>query len=260
MDVPWRSEFVSVRPIIVAGLRNRRWVRPSVLAVVLLLTGVVAFSWLGTWQIQRAHEKEALLASYAGAALAPTISLATARVQSAQVVNPHVSVRGRFDVTHGYLLDDQIRDGRQGVLAFALFEPNEDAQPLLVNRGFIVRDQATRLPDLPKGEVALSGLYAPSPGSGLRMGGNALPRQDHWPKLTIYIDPKEIGADLGRPIDTRVLLLDADPESGFVREWTPQVMSPERHRGYAFQWFCFVIASVVIFIVLHWRREPGEST
>ncbi|HOX72536.1 MAG TPA: SURF1 family protein, partial [Dokdonella sp.] len=68
------------------------------------------------------------------------------------------------------------------------------------------------------------------------------------------------GADLGRPIDTRVLLLDADAASGFVREWTPQILPPERHRGYAFQWFCFALASVVIFIVLHWRRvQPGSK-
>lgn len=224
----------------------------------LVLLGIGAFSYLGHWQLHRAVEKEALLASYAGAASAASIPLQLARQRSGDTLNPHVSVSGRFDPSHGYLLDDQIREGRQGVLAFAVFEPGDGAQSLLINRGFIGKDRVANLPKLPMGEVSISGLYAPSPGSGLRLGGNALPGQDHWPKLTIYIDTTEIGADLGREIDSRVLLLDADPESGFVRDWTPQVMSPQKHRGYAFQWFCFAIASLVIFIVLHWRREPGE--
>ncbi len=260
MDVPCRNEFVAIGPIIVAGVRGRRWVRPSGLAIALVVVGIGAFSYLGFWQLHRATDKEALLASYAGAEEIAAIPLEDARRREVGIVNPHVSVRGRFDAVHGYLLDDQIREGRQGVIAFAVFEPDNGRQALLVNRGFIEKVRVAGLPSLPKDEIEITGLYAPSPGSGLRLGGNALPKQEHWPKLTIYIDPKEIGEDLGREIDTRVLLLDADPASGFVREWTPQVMAPERHRGYAFQWFCFAIASIVIFIVLHWRREPGESS
>ncbi|MEO7936859.1 MAG: SURF1 family protein [Dokdonella sp.] len=241
-----------------AGALRRRWRRPSWFAIALVCFGVAAFSYLGVWQLHRAAEKKLLLLSYAGAASAPTISLGEARSQTNNSLNPHVSVSGRFDTLHGYLLDDQIREGRQGVLAFALFEPDDGSLPLLINRGFIDRAQSSKLPALPDGEIRLSGLYAPAPGSGLRLGGNSLPGQDHWPKLSIYIDLAEIAEDLQRKIDSRILLLDADPASGFVREWTPQVMSPDRHRGYAFQWFCFVIAAIVIFIVLHWRRETNE--
>lgn len=114
-------------------------------------------------------------------------------------------------------------------------------------------------PELQEGPVTLEGVYGTAPGSGLRMGGNFLPRQSSWPKLTIYIDTVEIGEDLGRAIDTGVLMLDAEPGSAFVREWTPQIIPPEKHQGYAFQWFCFALASLVIFIVLHWRRPKTES-
>lgn len=233
--------------------------RPSGLAIVLVCLGVGVFSWLGNWQLHRAVEKEELLASYAGAAKAAPVSLQAARQRIGDTVNPHVSVRGRFDATHSYLLDDQIREGRQGVLVFAVFIPDDGALPLLVNRGFIDKEDVASVAQMPQGETRLHGLYAPPPGSGLRLGGNALPGQDKWPKLTIYIDTKEIGEDFGRVIDSRVLLLDADPKSGFVRNWTPQIIPPQKHRGYAFQWFCFAIATIVIFIVLHWRREPGES-
>ena len=252
-----------MRASIDAGPVNRRWKRPSWLALCLVGFGVAAFSTLGFWQLRRAAEKELLLVAYAGAAAREPIELAEARRTATPDVFPKVRVSGRFDPIHSYLLDDQVRDGRQGVLAFAVFDPDDGALPLLVNRGFVARVGGTGLPSmpaLPLGEQQLKGLYAPAPGSGLRLGGNALPAQAQWPKLTIYIDTLEIGADLGHPIDAQVLLLDADATSGFVREWTPQILPPERHRGYAFQWFCFALASVVIFIVLHWRRAQPEST
>jgi surfeit locus 1 family protein len=222
----------------------------------------VFFSTLGVWQLHRAVAKEALLAAYAGAAKQAPVTLAQARQEDNDAVYPHVRVRGRFDTQHSYLLDDQIRGGRQGVIVYSVFDPEDGALPLLVNRGFLPRDERAKTPVLPgleTGDVELTGLYAPAPGSGLRLGGNALVKQAIWPKLTIYIDTADIAEDLGSKLDTHILLLDADPDSGFVREWTPQVMSPERHRGYAFQWFCFVAATLVIFVVLHWRRASTGS-
>ena len=202
-----------------------------------------------------------MLAAFAGAADRPPVSLAAARLAPAGEIYPHVRVAGRYDTAHTYLLDDQVRSGRQGVVVFTAFAPNDGALPLLVNRGFIARDANAAIPDIPlvrADELELSGLYAPPPGSALRMGGNALPAQQHWPKLSIYVDTAEIGDDLGHPIDSRVLMLDADPASGFERDWTPQIIPPEKHLGYAFQWFSFLAATLVIFTVLHWRREkPG---
>jgi cytochrome oxidase assembly protein ShyY1 len=230
------------------------------LALLLLGLGVVAFSTLGFWQLRRAADKERLLAAYAGAAGQATLDLGQARQSPADGPYPHVRVRGRFDPVHTYWLDDQVRNGRQGRFAFAVFEPAGSSPGLLVNRGFVVHGGETGIPELPDGEVELSGLYAPPPGTGLRLGGNPLPHSAQWPKLTIYIDTQEIAQDAGQPLDERILLLDAAADSGFEREWTPQILPPERHRGYAFQWFCFSIVSIVIFIVLHWRRRGPDNS
>lgn len=222
---------------------------------------VTASSTLGFWQLRRAAEKEALLEAFAGNEAGAPIDLAVARRMPTGPIHPHVRVRGRFDPLRGYVLDDQVRDGRRGLMAYALFEPLDGSSALLVNRGFMPRGtgEPPALPPLDAGEQELTGVYAPPPGSGLRLGGNPLPGQAKWPKSTIYIDLDEIAADLGRGVGDRVLLLDADPASGFMRDWTPQILPPERHRGYALQWFSFGIAACVIFIVLHWRREkPGS--
>lgn len=244
------------------SVNARRWIRPTWFAVLLTVAGITAFCYLGFWQLQRADDKAALLDAFSSTAATATMSLADARRTTAAAIHPRVRVRGTFVSGRGYVLDDQIRDGRQGMMVYGVFEPAEGSVPVLVNRGFLARDmqaQRASIPPVEAGEVEISGVYAPAPGTGLRMGGNALPNQREWPKLTIYIDPGEIGADLGRPIDDRVILLDAQAGSVFKREWTPQILPPERHHGYALQWFTFALAALVIFIVLHWRREqPGS--
>ena len=240
----------------------RRWHRPGWLAILSTCLGVGFFAWLGIWQLHRAAEKEALLAAYAGAIKNAPITLSQARDLPAGQIYPHIQVRGRYDPQHDYALDDQVRDGRQGVIVFSPFKPNDGALAVLINRGFIVKDEQARsptIPDLPTAEVELSGLYAPTPGVGLRLGGNALPGQAHWPKLTVQINTDEIGEDLGYRIDSRVIQLDADSASGFMREWTPQIIPPERHLGYAVQWFGLLVTTIIIFIVLHWRREKTGS-
>jgi cytochrome oxidase assembly protein ShyY1 len=173
---------------------------------------------------------------------------------------PLVEVDGSYDSAHAYVLDDQVRDGRAGVMLFEVLVPSAGGDALLVNRGFLPRDargNSPQLPPIPPGTQHLRALYAPPPGAGIRLGGNALQKQATWPKSTIYVDLGEIAADLGRTLDPRVLLqvsADADPQ-GFVRNWKPEVFPPERHYGYAFTWFTFAAVVVATFAILHRRRR-----
>jgi cytochrome oxidase assembly protein ShyY1 len=57
------------------------------------------------------------------------------------------------------------------------------------------------------------------------------------------------------------VLLDQDPHSAYLRLWNANVMPPARHREYAMQWFCFAIASIVMFFVLHRvKRDDSRQT
>ncbi len=225
--------------------------------MLITLIGVAFFCALGAWQIARAHQKQRLFAAFAGAGGMPAVSLAVARAQGEGAIYPHVRVRGHFVAGRSYVLDDKVRDGHQGVMVYSVLIP-QDGGALLVNRGFLPRTRNGALPEIPPapaGEQVLQGLYAPPPGSGLRIGGNRLPLQKAWPKIAIYLDLDEIAADFGRPLDSRVLLLDPVAGAGFVREWRPQVFPPARHFGYAVTWFTFALVALVIFIGMHWRTD-----
>ncbi|HEU4663809.1 MAG TPA: SURF1 family protein, partial [Dokdonella sp.] len=215
---------------------------------------IALFVALGSWQLRRAHEKEALFAAFDGAARQAPVSLEQARRETTTRY-PAVEASGRFDPVRAYVLDNQVRDGRAGVMVYDVFEPASGGPAVLVDRGFLARDARGALPAIPpppQDAQTIRALYAPPPGSGLRLGGNALPRQSGWPKTTIYLDLDEVAADLGRPLDARVLLQLPDGEvSTFVREWKPDVFPPERHYGYAFTWFTFAAVVAATFFILH---------
>jgi surfeit locus 1 family protein len=239
-------------------MTSRRWHRPTWFALALTLSGVAAFTALGLWQLDRAGQKERLLASFRAAPQSAPAEFASGRDTADLQHYPHVRIVGRFVAGRSYLLDEQVQDGRPGVHAIGVFAGVGEDSLLLVDRGWVAWGHASgttpQLPDLPAGEVTLTGIYAPFPGGGLRVGGNALAAQTAWPKLTLYLDQAPLSADLGKPLLPRMLLLDPAPDSGFVRAWTPNVMPPERHRAYAVQWFAFVIVTLAIFIMKHWRR------
>jgi len=237
---------------------TRRWQRPSFFAIVLTIAAVVLFVRLGEWQLDRARDAQALLDAFDASQHAAFEDFSAIAAQPPPARFPHVRVSGRFVAGRGYLRDEQVRDGKVGVEAIDAFAIDGSGALLLVDRGWIAwtrsADAKPAVPPLPDGEVSLTGVYAPFPGSGMRVGGNALAAQKAWPKLTLALDPAEISADLGRPLLPRLLLLDPDAGSGFARTWTPAVMPPARHQAYAFQWFAFALAALILLLAVHWKK------
>ncbi|MDE2280257.1 MAG: SURF1 family protein [Xanthomonadaceae bacterium] len=238
--------------------------RPPWWAILLTACAAVLFVRLGFWQLHRAAYKDDLLRRYAAAAVAPPQDFAPVALHPPQDAYPRVLVQGRYESGRIYLLDNPKHDDRGGVEVYVPFRPQGGDRLLLVDLGFLPgngTDQTPQLPPLPDGEQSLRGLYEPPPGHGFEMGGNALARQTVWPKKTIYLDLGQVSADLGQKLYPRVLALDADPSSIYVREHVLDFgdMPPARHRAYAFQWFSFAIAVVVILLVLNRKRGSRRS-
>lgn len=237
--------------------------RPSWWALLLTVAGALLFVRLGVWQLHRADFKDALLRRYAASASAPLRDFASVADAPHADGFPRVQVRGRYLADRLYLLDNPRHDGLGGAEVFVPFAMAGESRLLLVDLGFLPgnRDGSGKVlqpPSLPTTDVVLDGLYVPPPPLGFEMGGNALTRQTRWPKTGIFLDPAEIAQDLARPLYPRVLALDADPASIYVRVHTLDFssMPPARHRAYAFQWFTFALAAVVILLVVHRKRKP----
>ena len=245
-------------------LRVSGFRRPPWWALLLTVASALLFIRLGVWQLHRADFKEALLRRYAASSSAPLQDFAKVAQTPPSDAFPRLQVGGHYLVERTYLLDNPKHDERGGVEVFVPFESQGGQPLLLVDLGFLPGNgtrQAPQLPPLPTAELTLQGLYVPPPPLGFEMGGDALARQTHWPKSSIFLDPKQISHDLGRSLYPRVLALDADPASIYERVHTLDfsAMPPARHRAYAFQWFSFALAVVVILLVLNRKRAPRKS-
>lgn len=238
--------------------------RPAWWAVLLTLAGTLLFLRLGVWQLDRADEKEQLLRRYAAAETAPLRDFAAVAETPSAHEFPRVRLRGTYLADRIYLLDNPRHDQRGGAEVYAPFRPDGATRLILVDLGFLPgngTDTPPQVPAMPQGPQELHGLYLPPPGVGYEMGGDALSRQTSWPKTTIYLDIPQVARDLREPLYPRVVALDADPASIFVREHQPDfsAMPPARHRAYAFQWFTFAVVAPVIFLILHRKRKKPTS-
>jgi len=52
-----------------------------------------------------------------------------------------------------------------------------------------------------------------------------------------------------------VLLLDAAEPDGYLRDWRASDFGPERHLGYAFQWFALAVTLVILYLAWSFRKS-----
>ena len=72
------------------------------------------------------------------------------------------------------------------------------------------------------------------------------------------LDPAALAATLGQPgLAPRVLKLDPALAIGHERDLDvlPNTLPPERHLGYAVQWFALALAVLATALVLTYRRQ-----
>lgn len=229
---------------------------------IVALVVIATCSALGQWQLTRMHDKRATLDAVdrvlADRAPGP---LARAALPERARDYDWAAGTGRFVDAPAFVLDNQIHGGQPGLRVYRLFQP-ADGAPLLVDLGWTpIADRVTRLPaaGVVRGEglldrdIAVRGLLAPPPSAGLAMGP-ALGAGDAWLMTRFDADAIAAAADLQAP-PRRVLRLDPALPLGYARDLDvlPNTLSPDKHLGYAVQWFGLALAALVIALVLTFR-------
>ena len=69
----------------------------------------------------------------------------------------------------------------------------------------------------------------------------------------------ELEERFGEPLMGYQLLLDAEMPDGYVRQWQLRMLSPERHVGYAIQWFSLAGTLLVIAVILGLRARKFSA-
>jgi surfeit locus 1 family protein len=233
-------------------------------AVVGLLALAGACGWLCTWQLGRAAESREVSARFEAAGQAAPLE-AVPDVLSDYRRFQRVALTGRYVAATQVLLDDRVHDGAAGYEVLTALEL-ADGRNVLVNRGWIRADADRRvLPDVSVDgdEREVSGRLERLPRPGLRLGssrGNA--PADAPVIVAVYPTAADIGRWLHSPVLDFELLLDADADDGYVRDWQAPVLSPERHLAYAGQWLVFGLGSIAAAVAVArsaWAKRAPEQ-
>jgi surfeit locus 1 family protein len=219
-------------------------------ATLFTLIGIIILCGLGTWQINRLHWKETLLADMEAAYqtdpqknLQTHTMLREATLKETALI--HGGVMGRFTQHPPLRSGPRPREEQAGYHLYALFKTT-DGGNILVNRGWMPagQDPLTAAPP-PQGMMTLYGLFR-SPARA-----NAFtPPNDGAKNYWYRFDTNSIKAHFNIDTLAPYILYVEGPESD-----TPPYPLSERleinnnHRFYAFFWFAMAGVLAVIYIL-----------
>lgn len=175
-----------------------------------------------------------------------------------------INISGSYVPPLTVLYDNRVHNRQVGYQVLSLFRPVDSETHLLINRGWIPLPELRRdiLPeiDIPTLELSLSGkLWIPNP--DLLTFTSEIFLQKEQTIVAQKLDLTQLAQQLGVQLAPFIMKLDNTEPHGFVREWTPVTeigTSPEKHQGYAVQWFTMSLAVFIIFIVTNTKRSEAE--
>jgi surfeit locus 1 family protein len=221
----------------------------------------LAFFSLGRWQLSRAEWKQERLESVAAVLKERKPQSLAVLSNSGDTNLAWAAGRGHFLATPALLHDNQRLGDKVGVNVYRVFQP-DNGKAILVNLGWLVVPGDRSMPALEKisGSYQLSGLLVAPPSPGVAMGpAYQKTSGQYWLLTRVPLD--EIAADLKIPLATRVLRLNPDLPMGYARDLDilPNTLPPEKHKGYAVQWFGLCLATIITTFMLGFRQKKNRQ-
>jgi surfeit locus 1 family protein len=236
----------------VSAVERRRF-RPGLPATLFAAFFLPLLLALGSWQVQRAGEKRALYEDFAAGGTPVLLEATSGGLDALRRYAP-VRASGRYLADRQFLLDNMVESQQAGyrVLTPLLLD---EGRAVLVDRGWIPRDFGVA--GLPAVTVdadprSISGRIDRLPRPGLELAAELAPG---WPKVVQFPTQDELSLALGLELVPGVVLLDPAEPDGYRRDWRPSDFGPERHVGYAVQWFALALTLVILYLVWSFRKS-----
>lgn len=188
---------------------------------------------LGIWQWERADDKREYLA---GIDAAPHL---TSPAQTPPD-GSRITLTGTYLADATLFLDNRTFDGRLGVAPLTPFR-DDNGRLWLIQRGFLETGTSRETPvvETPEGRVTLEGRWQTATDGALVYGDNREGQRLQRLALDAWSLPFAHDGWLH---------LEQGP--GHLESWwTPSVMPPSRHLGYAVQWWGLALAALVMMLV-----------
>jgi surfeit locus 1 family protein len=235
--------------------------RPALWASLLAGLGLCVLVALGTWQLQRKTEKEALIELIRSRGEGQAIALPVRLTPVEDLVFTRVRVSGRFLHDKEMRLTNKVLKGEVGrhlVTPFLL----DDGRTLLVDRGWVpmrLEDPRSRPGSQPEGRLRIEGI--------LRIGGYGGPaflRPENAPQEGLYNWPDLEGMAEAAALDNPITVLylaavetisEVEPSGRYPQARVAEITLRNDHLEYALTWYGLAGVLVVIYTLYHLRRR-----
>lgn len=232
----------------------QRQFTPSWLISLLALFIFLLFIRLGFWQIARAHEKQLLLQQ--ATEWIHRVPLLWQPTQPAPSPYRPVSVTGELLPTI-FLLDNQHHDHQFGYDVLMGLRLAND-QVVMLDYGWIKGDQMRQqfpIIQLPRQIRQTVQGYTYYPSAKQWVLGQAFEKKRADLVVIEQINVKIIEQFLHKSVYPFIIRLYPEQSVKYRRDWPIVAMPPERHYGYAVQWFAMALAVLILWLALNWQRK-----
>jgi len=229
-------------------VRKRYRFKPKLLPTLLLLILLAFFITLAVWQLHRYRYKKELLQQFQDAASAQPIGLS--QINKFQDIRfRHIRVRGHYINKKSMLIQHRRYQEQPGFDVLTPFEVEGSQKILLVNRGWVPMQSNRQSPALQSiyGIQTIVGTIKTVSHRSFILGKNIL-NPSKWPLIMQKINISEISKLTQYKLYPFILRLDANQANGFVRDWKVVTTKPERHLGYALQWFGLGFVLIIVYL------------
>ena len=234
----------------------RRRFQPRLWPTLAALLLVPLFIAAGQWQWNKASAKAALQAELEARGKQAVLSVPSTRVDAEALRYRRLVARGHFEPQHQVLIDNRTYRGQAGYQVVTPLRLEGSEMRVLVNRGWIPASaDRGSLPqiDTPSGSVEVLGMAVVLSSRVFTLGKDdaSTTGQAVWQNL----DLARYAKMLAFPIQPLVLQLDAESAAGgFVRDWPSPDERRQTNLGYALQWWSFAATTVVLWLVVNFRK------
>ncbi len=249
--------------------RMQRYIfRPSLIGTVLTIICIPLFIKFGLWQYHKAQQKQVIQAAYNQAKVDESLKFPIDTDNHVLDVDSwnykKVTVTGVYETKYQFLLDNQVEDARVGYHVITPLKIDHSSQYVLINRGWILgKDTHTELPtfNTPAGEQTITGqVWVPSKKIFTLEDKTMNLTNGHvFPAVWQNMDMDKYKHSVSFVVSELAIKLDQTSDAGgFVRNWQVPVERIATNIGYAYQWFGFALATLLIYIYMSINKIKPE--
>jgi surfeit locus 1 family protein len=243
--------------------------RPSFIGTVLTIICIPLFIKFGFWQYNKAQQKQAIQDAYNQAKVDQALDFPL-DVSSQKNLNiddwnyKKVTVTGVYETKYQLLLDNKVEGSRVGYHVITPLKINQTAEYVLVNRGWILgKDTHTDLPsfETPTGPQTVTGqIWVPSKKIfTLEDKTTSQLNSQSWQMVWQNMDMDQYKRQVPFAVSPLMIKLDSTSSAGgFVRNWEVPATRIATNMGYAYQWFGFALATLLIYLYMSVTRVKPE--